>query len=83
MCERIYFPEEERLGDIITIIDTFDESVTASDYNADNMAVLAHIIPNDEGVTTVISETPISGTIYRYGNHGQFWEKIGKTCGYA
>ena len=83
MCERIYFPEEEHLGDITTIIDTFDEDVAVSEYNSNDMAVLAHIVPNDEGVTTVISETPTSGVIYRYGNHGKHWEKVGKTCGYA
>lgn len=31
----------------------------------------------------VIAEKPIKGHIYRYGNHGQYWEYIGDTIGYA
>ena len=35
------------------------------------------------GVITVVEESPFSGTIYRYGNHGDFWEEIGTVDGYA
>lgn len=31
----------------------------------------------------VISESALSGKVYRYGNHGEHWEEIGKTEGYA
>lgn len=31
----------------------------------------------------VISESWLSGNVYRYGNHGEFWEKIGETIGFA
>ena len=31
----------------------------------------------------VISESWLSGNVYRYGNHGEFWEKIGQTIGFA
>lgn len=31
----------------------------------------------------VISENPLGGKVYRYGNHGKFWEQIGTVCGYA
>lgn len=34
-------------------------------------------------VHLVISESPLSGKVYRYGNHGEFWEEIGQTEGYA
>lgn len=32
---------------------------------------------------TVITDSPMHGTIYHYGNHGDCWEKVGETCGYA
>lgn len=32
---------------------------------------------------TVIVDTPLEGIIYHYGNHGGFWEQVGKTTGYA
>ena len=32
---------------------------------------------------TVFVEEPLSGVIYQYGNHGEKWEKIGETVGYA
>ena len=31
----------------------------------------------------VIYEQGLHGIIYRYGNHGDFWESIGTTIGYA
>ena len=31
----------------------------------------------------VIAEKPLKGHIYRLGNHGQYWEYIGDTVGYA
>lgn len=31
----------------------------------------------------VIAEAPLSGAIYRYGNHGDYWELVGRMCGYA
>lgn len=36
-----------------------------------------------EGVITVMEEAPLEGQIYRYGNHGPYWEKIGSIVGYA
>jgi hypothetical protein len=35
------------------------------------------------GNLMVIEESPLNGAIYRYGNHGESWEKIGEICGYA
>ena len=35
------------------------------------------------GAKIVIHETPLHGEVYRYGNHGDFWEQIGTTEGYA
>lgn len=31
----------------------------------------------------VIHENPLNGVIYRYGNHGKYWEVVGKMGGYA
>lgn len=36
-----------------------------------------------KGVITVLAERPLDGTVYRYGNHGDCWECIGKLVGYA
>ena len=35
------------------------------------------------GTIMLIIETPTEGVIYRYGNHGNFWEIVGRMCGYA
>lgn len=32
---------------------------------------------------TVLTEYGVRGVLYRYGNHGNYWEEIGETCGYA
>ena len=36
-----------------------------------------------DGTLVVIAETPLSGQVFQYGNHGGFWETIGTVCGYA
>lgn len=38
---------------------------------------------NDARIILVLAETPLNGHIYRYGNHGPYWEYIGDTVGYA
>ena len=35
------------------------------------------------GTIMLIVESPTEGVIYRYGNHGNFWEIIGRMCGYT
>lgn len=36
-----------------------------------------------EGTILLITEFPLSGKIYQYGNYGDFWAKYGTTKGYA
>lgn len=35
------------------------------------------------GVIIVLVEYPLDGAVYRYGNHGEYWEKIGTLKGFA
>lgn len=57
----------------------YDEDITLDDCR--------RCMEDDDGETDgtvlVIFERGLSGKIYRYGNHGKFWEKIGKTVGFA
>ena len=36
-----------------------------------------------DGTILLITETPLSGKIYLYGNYGEFWVEHGTTMGYA
>lgn len=36
-----------------------------------------------DGTLVVMAETALSGEVFRYGNHGDYWETIGTVCGYA
>lgn len=36
-----------------------------------------------EPIITIISESPLSGEIWQYGNYGDSWWKIGTLYGYA
>lgn len=36
-----------------------------------------------KGSIMVIYETGLDGTIYRYGNHGDYWEIVGQLAGWA
>lgn len=54
---------------------TSDEFITLEE--------IANILHN-QGCITVIAESPLSGTIYRYNNYGkQEWQLIGTMLGYA
>lgn len=35
------------------------------------------------GIIDLIVEGPLDGVHYRYGNHGDTWEIVGRLCGYA
>lgn len=36
-----------------------------------------------DGTILLVAESPLNGNVYRYGNYGDYWVKIGKTMGYA
>ena len=59
-------------GEVIYHNGQFDEPITLDD-----------ILKKHPTVDLVISESGLHGEIYRYGNHGSFWEKIGNTDGFA
>ena len=40
-------------------------------------------IEDELSIITVIAEMGLSGVIYKYGNHGEYWEKTGETIGFA
>lgn len=47
------------------------------------LADISKQIGNERGIITVTVEGPLDGVIYRYGNHGDSWEIVGRLCGYA
>ena len=38
---------------------------------------------SDHATCIVMTYGPLSGRIYEYGNHGEYWEQIGVLSGYA
>lgn len=44
---------------------------------------LADILARYPKTELVVVEDPLAGVVYRYGNHGDTWEQVGKTIGYA
>lgn len=84
----IKIKESYRLDyDIITVSVVFDVGTAKQFILPDNEAVTLQEIKmqqkNCEGTILVVAENPFEGTVFKYGNHGDFWEKIGETCGYA
>lgn len=67
--------------------------IPAEDYDiqnnfgeTENLGALESLIIeeySDLSLCMVITEYGLSGKVYRYGNHGNYWEEIGETCGYA
>ena len=62
-----FFPKLER-----QLNTTFDEVVEVARKNG-----------YENGTILLIAESPLSGTVYRYGNYGAYWVEIGSTMGYA
>lgn len=56
----------------VTLDGAFDDPIT-----------LAEISEGYPRVRLVIYETALSGEVYRYGNHGEAWERVGSTVGFA
>ncbi len=76
--KKIEDPRKVILSDYITVI----RGTKAITYIGSELPLNKVRIYKGEPVT-VIAETPLHGEIYKYGNHGGFWEQIGTTCGYA
>lgn len=58
----------------------------SKDGEPENLGALESLIRQDYtdlSLCMVIAEYGLGGKIYRYGNHGNAWEEIGETCGYA
>lgn len=52
-------------------------------YSLNEILKLINLKYPNPAIVTIIYEEPLCGAIYRYGNHGKYWEKTGKTIGYA
>ena len=53
------------------------------DGEADEEISLDEIAEGYEGVFMVIAERCLDGLVFRYRNHGEYWEITGKTRGFA
>jgi hypothetical protein len=96
-CKEIKKPEETFLYDSVKIIlqTSFSSKKIYHYYVIDQYSTedepstlggLQQMIEKKYGhirYCTVVSESGLEGNIFRYGNHGNFWERTGKTCGYA
>lgn len=96
-CKEIKKPEETFLYDSVKIIlqTSFSSKKIYHSYVIDQYSTedepstlggLQQMIEKKYGhirYCTVIAESGLCGDIFRYGNHGNFWERTGKTCGYA
>lgn len=38
---------------------------------------------SDSNMLIVIAENEFDGAVFRFGNHGPYWEEVGTTQGYA
>ena len=65
-------PESEFKATEIVLCAEYDEPMSLKDITAK--------FPK---VWMLISETALKGEIYRYNNHGDGWELVGQTVGYA
>ena len=73
---------------VLTIIDETDTSekvrtMYLNEYDEPkSLKGIREMLPAAKTIT-VFAENALKGKIYRYGNHGDFWEYVGDTTGYA
>lgn len=81
--KKITNPNEIQIYDLITIIyNDYDGKPTIEEIISNDMTLGDIDIHKAKGII-VIAESPLHGEVYRYGNQGDFWERIGEVCGYA
>ena len=80
-------PEEVEFSEmILTVIykaEGFVRLVKKGYLTEDEFTTLKDISDLFPSVEMVIAESALSGKVYRYGNHGEFWEEVGEMRGYA
>ena len=80
-------PEEVEFSEtILTVIYSargFGRLVKKGYLTEDEFTTLKDISDLIPTVEMVIAESALSGKVYRYGNHGEYWEEVGETRGYA
>lgn len=82
--------DDRRFHDcVLTIIDKTKNSETVRTVYLDGeydepmtLNGIREMFPKAREIT-VFAENALNGRIYRYGNHGDFWEYVGDTVGYA
>lgn len=67
-CKKIIYCNDEDDEKEFTLKDCYNTAV-ANGYK--------------RGCIIVLKENPLSVSVYRYGNHGEYWEEIGTLKGYA
>lgn len=80
--KKIENPKEVCLYDMITVIRYFGVKIDVAGFIRDDLT-LDNIETKGANSIIVISENPLGGEVYRYHNHGEYWEQIGTVCGYA
>lgn len=63
--------------------DNHAAKVIYHDGQYDEKITLADILRDYPTVVMVIVDSDLSGKVYRYGNHGPYFEQVGTTIGYA
>lgn len=79
--EKVEF--SEMILTIIFRVNDFESLVEKMCLHEDELTTLKEIKDYYSSVEMVIAESALSGKVYRYGNHGEFWEEVGETRGYA
>lgn len=79
--EKVEF--SEMILTIIFRVNYFRSSVEKICLNESEFTTLKDIKDDYPSVEMVVAESALSGKVYRYGNHGDYWEEVGETRGYA
>ena len=71
------------MGEDNKSIEIISDDETGLNITLNEVLEIARNAGYTKGVLIVIAESALSGTVYKYGNHGSVWERCGETIGYA
>jgi len=86
--KKIKDPDMPLLADKIQVLtETSFVEMNISETATISLSRIVKILKEEHGDRsyriTVIAESPLEGVIYKFGNHGDYWEVHGYTQGYA
>ncbi len=83
LCDSIGYADDIKIIFSDKCVEIFPGNEKSLDYTFEEVIHVAKQNGWKDSTILLITESPLNGRIYQFGNHGEFWEEHGSTRGYA